>query len=133
MIDEKKLEEALEDFLSMPGWAKYYGNAPSGAKEYIATAFYASKNPKEAESEEFKKLENEISDALDKEDLEYLIANTSSAQERFELKKRLEGLNGGGGGETGATGGNAPTGASGATGPTGTGGTTGATGDAQTE
>jgi len=117
MIEDSKLDEALEAFLANPKWAEYYGNAPSGAKELIALQFYRSHDDNE-DTPEVIELVKETMEALEKEDLEYLIENCPNAQAKAEYRKLLAKLGGEDGegmtGASGATGSAEPTGATGA-------------------
>lgn len=136
MIDETKLEQAVEAFLQNPVWADYYGNAPSGAKEIIALEFYSSENDVDDDAE-FDELEKECREALEAEDLQYLAEKSPNANERSFYAKMLKDKGGApqptgaaGSGETGSTGSGAVLDNSGATGQNGGGETapTGGTG-----
>ena len=131
MIDETKLEQAVEAFLNNETWAEYYGNAPSGAKEIIALEFYASENDVDGDAE-FDALEKECRDALEAEDIQYLAEKSPNAQERSFYAKMLNDKGGSAEGANGASGASGESGATGITGATGesgqSGGETGASG-----
>jgi len=94
MIDEAKLDEALAAFLSNPKWAEYYGNAPSGAKELIALQFYRS-HVDDEDTPEMLELVKETKEALDGEDLDYLIENCPNAQAKAEYRALKDNRGGG--------------------------------------
>lgn len=96
MIDESKVESAIAEFCKNEGWKKIFEAAPAGAMERMAISFYFSENNKDFTKEDFaeyRALRDEIEKTLDKEDLEYLIANIKKdgAVENYkELLKELE-------------------------------------------
>lgn len=94
-IDTEKLHKTLSEFLENDYWAKYYGAAPSVAKEFIALEMYASDNDVDGD-EDFDNLQKEIEESMEDEDKQYLAKNSPSQQERARFAKMLTSSNEGG-------------------------------------
>lgn len=89
-IDTDKLKQTLKEFLENEVWAKYYGNAPSVAKEYIAFEFYASDNDVDDDAD-FDELQKEVREAMQEEDLKYMATHSPNANERKYFSDMLNG------------------------------------------
>lgn len=69
MIDEKAVQENLQEWFENPYWEEYYETAPSDTcKSFIALSFYYS----ETEDEEVGEAMDEMEKKLSLEDLEHL-------------------------------------------------------------
>ena len=88
-MKEEELKEAIESFLENPFWADYYWAAPSGAKEVIALGFYMSSSDRAHDDPEAQSTLQECRDALDPEDLDYLIHHSPNPYERAFYRKML--------------------------------------------
>lgn len=88
MVDTEKLHKTLSEFLENKFWAKYYGEAPSVAKEFIALEMYASDNDVD-DDEEFDKLQKEIEEGMEDEDKKYLAEHSPSPQERIRFARMI--------------------------------------------
>lgn len=97
-IDNEKLHKTLSEFLDNKFWAKYYGDAPSVAKEFIALEMYASDYDVDGDSD-FDNLQKEIEESMEDEDKEYLAKNSPSQYERARFAKMIKGEEGDGGEE----------------------------------
>lgn len=89
-IDKDKLHKTLSEFLENKFWAKYYGEAPSVAKEFIALEMYASDNDVD-DDPDFDELQKEVEEAMEDEDKQYLADNSPSQYERARFAKMLNG------------------------------------------
>lgn len=99
-IDKDKLHKTLSEFLENKFWAKYYGEAPSVAKEFIALEMYASDNDVD-DDPDFDELQKEVEEAMEDEDKQYLADNSPSQYERARFAKMLNGGGEGGGDDDG--------------------------------
>ena len=79
MIDPNKITEAINEFIANPTWKDIFMNAPGGAMERLAIAFYFSKfhdDFKPEDFQEYRDLRDEYEKSMTEEDLTYLIANS---------------------------------------------------------
>ena len=88
MVDTEKLHKTLSEFLENKFWAKYYGEAPSVAKEFIALEMYASDNDVD-DDEDFDKLQKEIEEGMEDEDEKYRAEHSPSPQERIRFARMI--------------------------------------------
>ena len=60
MIDQKKVTEAIREFVKNPAWNDVFVNAPPGAMERLAISFYFSKFKDTFQPEDFDELPSSI-------------------------------------------------------------------------
>lgn len=91
MIDPKRVEEAVLEFMKNPTWKEIFTNAPSGAMERLAISFYFSKFHDQFKAEDFQEyrdLREEYEKSLNEEDLNYLIG-TSDKEDAIQHYQEL--------------------------------------------
>ena len=100
MIDQKKVTEAIREFVKDPAWNDVFVNAPPGAMERLAIAFYFSKFKDSFQAEDFdeyRNLREELERSLTEEDLNYLITATDKEETVKHYQELLEQLQASGG------------------------------------
>lgn len=97
MIDPNKVTEAINEFIKNPIWKDIFTNAPGGAMERLAIAFYFSKFHDEFKPEDFQEyrdLRDEYEKSMTEEDLNYLIENSdkeTAIKHYQELLSKIQG------------------------------------------
>lgn len=98
MIDPNKVTEAINEFMQNPTWKDIFMNAPGGAMERLAIAFYFSKfhdQFKPEDFQEYRELRDEYEKSLTEEDLQYLVENNDKPNAVKHYKELLEKVQGG--------------------------------------
>ena len=100
MIDQKKVTEAIREFVKNPAWNDVFVNAPPGAMERLAISFYFSKFKDTFQPEDFdeyRNLREELERSLTEEDLEYLVTAMDKEDTIKHYEELLEKLRASGG------------------------------------
>ena len=98
MIDPNKVTEAINEFIKNPTWKDIFMNAPGGAMERLAIAFYFSKFHDEFKPEDFQEyrdLRDEYEKSMTEEDLNYLIENSDKENAIKHYQELLAKIQGG--------------------------------------
>lgn len=104
MIDPNRVTEAVNEFMKNPTWKDIFMNAPGGAMERLAIAFYFSKYHDEFQPEDFQEyrdLRDEYEKSMTEEDLNYLIETSDKPNAIKHYQELLEKLQKNGGTPTG--------------------------------
>ena len=89
IIPEAKLREAVAQCTKHARHARYFNEAPSGAKQYIALVFYETVFPDDLSEEVSDQCFKEVLQELNADDLLYLIAHEKDARTRDTFVERL--------------------------------------------
>ena len=89
IIPEAKLREACAKCMQHAKHARYFNDAPQGAKQYIALVFYETIFPDDLTEEVSEQCFKEVVQGLGAEDLQYLIANEKDPRTRDVFVERL--------------------------------------------
>lgn len=98
MIDPNRVTEAVNEFMKNPTWKDIFMNAPGGAMERLAIAFYFSKFHDEFQPEDFqeyRELRDEYEKSMTEEDLTYLIENSDKENAIKHYQELLDKIKGG--------------------------------------
>ena len=89
IIPEAKLREAVAQCTKHVRHARYFNEAPSGAKQYIALVFYETVFPDDLSEEVSDQCFKEVLQELDADDLRYLITHEKDSRTRDTFVERL--------------------------------------------
>jgi len=89
IIPEEKLREACAKCTQDPKHARYFNEAPSGAKQYIALVFYETIFPDDLTEEVSDQCFKEVVQGLSEEDLQYLVACEKDPRTRDVFVEQL--------------------------------------------
>lgn len=89
IIPEEKAREAVAQCMKHVKHARYFNEAPSGAKQYIALLFYETVFPNDLSEEVSEQCFKEVLQELNPDDLLYLIAHEKDARTRDTFVERL--------------------------------------------
>ena len=89
IIPEEKAREAVAQCTKHAKHARYFNEAPSGAKQYIALVFYESVFPNDLSEDVSEQCFKEVLQELNTDDLLYLIAHEKDARTRDTFVERL--------------------------------------------
>ncbi len=89
IIPEAKLREACAKCMQHAKHARYFNDAPQGAKQYIALVFYETIFPDDLTEEVSEQCFKEVVQGLGAEDLQYLIASEKDPRTRDVFVERL--------------------------------------------
>ena len=89
IIPEAKLREACAKCMQHAKHARYFNDAPPGAKQYIALVFYETIFPDDLTEDVSEQCFREVVQGLGAEDLQYLIAYEKDPRTRDVFVERL--------------------------------------------
>lgn len=89
IIPEEKAREAIAQCTKHVKHARYFNEAPSGAKQYIALVFYETVFPNDLSEEVSEQCFREVLQELNTDDLLYLIAHEKDARTRDTFVERF--------------------------------------------
>ncbi len=89
LIPEWKIREACAKCMKNEKHARYFNNAPAGAKQYIALVFFETVFPKDLTEEVAEQCFKETLQDLNADDLLYLVAHEADARTRDVFVERL--------------------------------------------
>ena len=89
IIPEEKLREAVAHCTKHAKHARYFNEAPSGAKQYIALVFYETVFPDDLSEEVSDQCFKEVLQELNADDLRYLITHEKDSRTRDTFVERL--------------------------------------------
>lgn len=89
IIPEEKLRDAVAQCTKHARHARYFNEAPSGAKQYIALVFYETVFPDDLSEDVSDQCFKEVLQELSVDDLMYLIAHEKDARTRDTFVERL--------------------------------------------
>ncbi len=89
LIPEWKIREACAKCMKNEKHARYFNNAPAGAKQYIALVFFETVFPKDLTEEVAEQCFKETLQGLNADDLLYLVAHEADARTRDVFVERL--------------------------------------------
>ena len=89
IISEEKAREAVAQCTKHVKYARYFNEAPSGAKQYIALVFYETVFPNDLSEDVSEQCFKEVLQELNPDDLLYLIAHEKDARTRDAFVERL--------------------------------------------
>ena len=89
IIPEWKVREACAQCMKQADHARYFNEAPQGAKQYIALVFYETVYPNDLTEELSEQCFNEVLQELSAGDLLYLISREKDARTRDMFVERL--------------------------------------------
>ncbi len=89
IIPEAKIREAVAQCTKHVKHARYFNEAPSGAKQYIALVFYETVFPNDLSEELSEQCFKEVLQELDADDLRYLITHEKDSRTRDTFVERL--------------------------------------------
>ncbi len=89
IIPEAKLREAVAQCTKHVRHARYFNEAPSGAKQYIALVFYETVFPDDLSEEVSDQCFKEVLQELNADDLRYLITHEKDSRTRDTFVERL--------------------------------------------
>ena len=89
LIPEWKVREACAKCMKNEKHARYFNNAPAGAKQYIALVFFETVYPNDLTEEVSNQCFSEMLQELDADDLRYLIACEKDPRTRDVFVERL--------------------------------------------
>ena len=89
LIPEAKLREACAKCMQHAKHARYFNEAPPGAKQYIALVFFETVFPDDLTEEVSEQCFKEVMQGLGEEDLQYLIACEKDPRTRDVFVERL--------------------------------------------
>ena len=89
VIPEAKIREAHAKCMEDPALAKYFNDAPQGAKEYIALMFYCTVFQDEVNDALYATYQKEVEEELTREDVLYLATHDRNAQSKAHFRDLL--------------------------------------------
>ena len=89
LIPEAKLREACAKCMQHAKHARYFNEAPPGAKQYIALVFFETIFPDDLTEDVSEQCFREVVQGLEEEDLQYLIACEKDPRARDVFVERL--------------------------------------------
>ena len=89
IIPEWKVREACAQCMKQAGHARYFNEAPQGARQYIALVFYETVYPNDLTEELSEQCFNEVLQELSADDLLYRISREKDARTRDMFVERL--------------------------------------------
>lgn len=87
VIPEDKIREAHAKCMQDPALAKYFNDAPPGAKQYIALMFYCTVFEDELDDAKCELYQGEVEEDLTKDDLLYLATNARNLESRAHFRE----------------------------------------------
>ena len=87
VIPEDKIREAHAKCMQDPALAKYFNDAPPGAKQYIALMFYCTVFADELDDAKCELYQSEVEEDLTKDDLLYLATNARNLESRAHFRE----------------------------------------------
>ena len=87
VIPEDKIREAHAKCMQDPALAKYFNDAPPGAKQYIALMFYCTVFADELDDAKCELYQGEVEEDLTKDDLLYLATNARNLESRAHFRE----------------------------------------------
>lgn len=87
VIPEDKIREAHAKCMQDPALAKYFDEAPPGARQYIALMFYCTVFQDEVDDAKCELYQSEVEEDLTKEDLLYLATNERNLESRAHFRE----------------------------------------------
>lgn len=89
VIPESKIREAHAKCMEDPQLAKYFNDAPQGAKEYIALMFYCTVFQNEVDDGLYATYQKEVEEEMSREDLLYLATHDRNPQSKAHFRDLL--------------------------------------------
>lgn len=89
VIPESKIREAHAKCMEDPELAKYFNDAPQGAKEYIALMFYCTVFQNEVDDGLYETYQKEVEEELTREDMLYLATHDRNPQTKAHFRDLL--------------------------------------------
>lgn len=89
VIPESKIREAHAKCMEDPALAKYFNDAPQGAKEYIALMFYCTVFQQEVDDVLYETYQKEVEEELTREDVLYLATHDRNPQSKAHFRDLL--------------------------------------------
>ncbi len=89
VIPESKIREAHAKCMEDPALAKYFNDAPQGAKEYIALMFYCTVFQNEVDDRLYETYQKEVEEGLTREDILYLATHDRNPQSQAHFRDLL--------------------------------------------
>lgn len=89
VIPESKIREAHAKCMEDPQLAKYFNDAPQGAKEYIALMFYCTVFQNEVDDGLYATYQKEVEEEMSREDLLYLATHDRNPQSKAHFRELL--------------------------------------------
>ena len=89
VIPESKIREAHAKCMEDPQLAKYFNDAPQGAKEYIALMFYCTVFQDEVDDGLYATYQKEVEEEMSREDLLYLATHDRNPQSKAHFRDLL--------------------------------------------
>lgn len=89
VIPESKIREAHAKCMEDPLLAKYFNDAPQGAKEYIALMFYCTVFQDEVDDDLYATYQKEVEEEMSREDLLYLATHDRNLQSKAHFRDLL--------------------------------------------
>ncbi len=89
LIPEWKVREACAQCMKNEKHARYFNNAPAGAKQYIALVFFETVYPNDLTEEVSNQCFSEMLQELNADDLRYLITHETDPRTRDVFVERL--------------------------------------------
>ena len=89
VIPESKIREAHAKCMEDPALAKYFNDAPPGAKEYIALMFYCTVFQHEVDDAQYEVYQKEVEEGLTREDVLYLATHERNLQTKAHFRELL--------------------------------------------
>lgn len=89
VIPESKIREAHAKCMEDPQLAKYFNDAPQGAKEYIALMFYCTVFQDEVDDGLYATYQKEVEEEMSREDLLYLATHDRNPQSKAHFRELL--------------------------------------------
>ncbi len=87
VIPSAKIKQAYEICMKDPKLAKYFNEAPAGARQYIALMFYCTVFNEELNDELCAKYQAEVEEELTREDVLYLAENESDPITKMHFRR----------------------------------------------
>lgn len=89
VIPESKIREAHAKCMEDPQLAKYFNDAPQGAKEYIALMFYCTVFQNEVDDTLYETYQKEVEEEMSREDILYLATHDRNPQSKAHFRDLL--------------------------------------------
>ena len=87
VIPEDKIREAHAKCMQDPALARYFDDAPPGARQYIALMFYCTVFQDEVDDEKCALYQSEVEEDLSKEDLLYLATHDRNPESKAHFRE----------------------------------------------
>ena len=89
VIPEEKIREAHARCMRDPALAKYFEEAPQGARQYIALMFYCTVFQNEVDDGLYATYQKEVEEEMSREDLLYLATHDRNPQSKAHFRELL--------------------------------------------